>query len=70
MVSCQVRYWTVVIASLLVFTATVTPFEIAFLDPALDGRHSFSRTLPIKLTYIAVLSTPCQAMLSDLRLRP
>lgn len=37
----QVRYWTVVIAVLLVFTATVTPFEIAFLEPALDSKHCY-----------------------------
>ncbi|DBB02391.1 TPA: hypothetical protein ACH3X3_011394 [Trebouxia sp. C0006] len=31
-----VRYWDVVILLLLVFTSTVTPFEVSFLDPHLD----------------------------------
>ena len=33
----QVRYWDLVIGALLVFTAAVTPVEVAFLTPHLDG---------------------------------
>ena len=36
----QVRYWDVIIFLLLVFTATVTPFEVAYLDPHLDGESA------------------------------
>ena len=35
----QVRYWDLVIGILLVFTATVTPFEVAYLNPHLDGTY-------------------------------
>lgn len=38
----QVRYWDLVIGVLLVFTATVTPFEVAYLNPHLDGTSSIA----------------------------
>ena len=42
----QVRYWDVVVLLLLVFTATVTPFEVSFLDPHLDGMPSLHELHP------------------------
>ena len=51
----QVRYWDLVIGVLLVFTATVTPFEVAYLNPHLDGTYHLLPLLSVGQKVFAVL---------------